>query len=168
MQAPPLKRFWSKVSISGGPQSCWEWKAAKDKDGYGVTSFNKKWIGAHRLAWILAKGEIPDGLCVCHHCDNPSCVNPSHLFLGTVKDNTQDMIRKGRSCVWTRPECVVRGSVHSSAKLTEDDVREMRRKYAMNESNQTELSREYGVSSGRVSEIITLKSWTHVQQEGLF
>lgn len=76
--------------------SCWNWKAYTDKDGYGIFSLQNKNHRAHKLAYLWNKGEIPEGLNVCHSCDNPSCVNPDHLWLGTQKDNQQDMAQKGR------------------------------------------------------------------------
>jgi hypothetical protein len=89
------KRFMDKVKISLG---CWEWQAAKLRRGYGQfgSGQGKRLILAHRMAWTLFVGKIPDGLCVLHKCDNPPCVNPNHLFLGTYKDNAEDMVAKNR------------------------------------------------------------------------
>lgn len=90
----PVERFWKKVKKSEG---CWEWLAVVSSRGYGTFSLNYKSVSAHRYSYQLHFGEIPDGLLVCHTCDNPRCVNPDHLFLGTSLDNNHDMIKKGRS-----------------------------------------------------------------------
>ena len=86
-------RFWSKVDKTN---TCWVWKAFKNDSGYGLFSIKRHMYRAHRIAWELTNGQIPDGIEVCHHCDNPACVRPDHLFLGTQNDNIQDGINKGR------------------------------------------------------------------------
>lgn len=86
--------FWSHVDRRSDDE-CWEWQLTIVR-GYGRWRIRGEGLAAHRLAWTLTNGEITDGLYVCHHCDNRRCVNPSHLFLGTARDDTQDMIRKGR------------------------------------------------------------------------
>lgn len=88
-------QLWAKVQ-KAGPDECWPWIAAKYRKGYGHLNDLGRTKAAHRVAWELTNGAIPDGMFVCHHCDNPSCCNPAHLFLGSAKDNTLDMIRKGR------------------------------------------------------------------------
>lgn len=95
-------RFWRKVVIKGH-DDCWEWTACKITYGYGFFYSGRKWPGdsgmeaAHRVAWRLTHGKIPDGMCVCHKCDNPGCQNPAHLFLGTQKENMRDAKAKGRT-----------------------------------------------------------------------
>ena len=151
-----LLRFWSKVH-KGNPDECWPWVAAK-ANGYG-----RVWLGgspptgrlypAHRIAWVLVNSPIPDGLCVCHHCDNPACVNPAHLFLGTNEDNMADMVAKGRQ---------VRGELHGRAKLTEAEVRAIRREYAVGDITYREIGEQYRVSLPLIHNIVHRKRWKHV------
>ena len=97
-----MKRFWDKVDKTG---ECWIWTAYTKTDGYGQFKFDGKMRGAHRMAWLLTNGEIPDGMLVCHTCDNPSCVNPNHLFLGTNQDNADDKMNKGRHASVSQTHC---------------------------------------------------------------
>jgi hypothetical protein len=111
--------FWTKVKRSA---DCWEWQGGKATGGYGQARDGRtgRKTGTHRIAWTLTFGPIPSGFCVCHHCDNPPCVRPNHLFLGTVADNNRDMTAKGRSATGNRsgsrlhPECLARGERHGS------------------------------------------------------
>ena len=89
-----LQRFEEKIDKSG---DCWIWTAVLSNRRYGKFKLKGKMMSAHRASWIFANGKIPDGMCVLHHCDNPPCVNPDHLWLGTNKDNSGDMIKKGRA-----------------------------------------------------------------------
>jgi len=94
-QRPPIQsRYIAKVTV--GHDGCWGWVGSIDHFGYGQIQHEGKVQPAHRVSWVLARGPIPDGLCVLHRCDNPPCTNPEHLFLGTKKDNMMDAARKGR------------------------------------------------------------------------
>ena len=121
-------------------------------NGYAkITVKGKKWY-AHRWAWFLEHGAIPTGLDVCHHCDNRRCVNPAHLFLGTRKDNVTDSIEKGR---------FLRGEMCWRHKLTEEDVREIR-KLRTEELSYGELADKFGVQRSSVIAIIKRRNWKHV------
>ncbi len=135
-----LKRFWSKVDVRG-PNECWNWKASK-RNEYGLFWIRARTYGAHRIAWYLTHGKIPRGLCVCHHCDNPSCVNPSHLFLGTQGDNQLDAVRKGRK-----------------SKLTVDEVREIREIQDEGGWTQQEIADAFGVDRSTIYSIKRGKTW---------
>ena len=161
-----ITRFWSRVNKDG---DCWLWAGALQPTGYGKVYFEGVMHGAHRIAWRITHGPIPDGLCVCHRCDNPTCVNPEHLFLGTQRQNMSDMVRKGRSVRgdhhWTRtrPDAVLSGDSHYASKLTADDVREIRRRYAAGGVFYRELAAEYGVKTEAIYKIVRRRAWKHVE-----
>jgi len=165
------QRFWSKVDKSG---ECWLWIASRDKDGYGKfrTSKNISWDRAHRIAWSVAYGPIPPGIHVLHRCDIPPCVNPSHLFLGTAKDNTEDMLSKGRESHlgaprgirnghYTKPSSYKKGSGSPNAKLTEGLVLTARLRYTQGDTMET-LAREMGVAKNTMRLAVRGITWGHV------
>jgi len=148
--AKDVARFWRKVVVRG-PDECWEWLGSHSA-GYGTIGFDYTSIGAHRFLWWILTGVYPGELYVCHHCDNPGCVNPAHLFLGTPKDNTQDALSKGRMAIGTRV---------ASARFTEEDIREIRRKRAAGVSA-FELADEYKVNHAYIYHIVARKAWKHI------
>jgi hypothetical protein len=123
---------------------------------------NQKGVKAHRFSYELANGPIPDGLFVCHKCDNPKCVRPDHLFLGTNQDNVTDMVRKGRHVPNAAGINVPRGNNHHWAILTEEQVHEIRKRYANERISYRELGEIYGVSGAAIGEIIRRANWSHV------
>jgi hypothetical protein len=152
----PSERFWPKADV-GHSDDCWEWQAARDELGYGffrMTSGENMWK-AHRAAWVLIHGLIPPGLIVCHHCDNPPCVNPSHLFLGTPQDNVDDRVRKGRSSRLISHF----GETSPKAKLTAAQVAEIRERYSAGGVYQRELGEEFGVDQTQIGRIVRGVRW---------
>jgi hypothetical protein len=149
--------FWSRVHKSDG---CWLWTAGGSR-GYGHARvpvrlrhlMNGSTVTqAHGVAWVLERGQLPDGAFLCHHCDNPPCVRPDHMFIGTNADNMRDMCRKGRQPCGAR--------IHT-AKLTDDVVRAIRARHRIGE-RQAALAREYGLNDGTVSRLVRGRIWRHV------
>jgi hypothetical protein len=151
MDAKDITRFNSKY-VRGADDECWEWSAAKNK-GYGVINIKKNIYQSHRLALYLATGEW--GVCACHKCDNPSCVNPSHLWWGTKGDNNRDCIEKGRG---NKPK----GVEASKSKLTEQQVLDIRRIYAEGKTSHRKLAVEYGIDHRSIGRLIKNKNWKHI------
>jgi hypothetical protein len=122
-------------------------------------------VRAHRVAWELTYGPIPAGLYVCHHCDNPPCCNPAHLFLATNAGNAQDMSRKGRAFAQRYPERATRGERSARATLTADTVRAIRRRYAPGVVTAHMLAQEYGVGVSAVEHIVARNSWAWLEDD---
>jgi len=149
-----LIRFWSFVD-ERGPDDCWEWQGHHIRKGYGQYTVREPLqMLAHRVAWELHhKQEVPEGMCVCHTCDNPPCVNPAHLYLGTHTDNMRDRAERGRSA---------KGSQNGNAKLTEDQVREIRQlrqagwKYR-------QLAVRFGITPTTACQITHRTHWRHIE-----
>ena len=145
------ERFWSKVNKAG---ECWLWTAKRDRSGYGRFQTDKSRSDiAPRVAWRLTCGEVLDGLFVLHRCDNPPCVRPDHLFLGTFEENMADMVAKGRS---------PRGERNVAAKLTDAQVIEMRRLFDAGLATVPQLSAASGVGYNSVRRAVTRKGWLHL------
>jgi len=145
------ERFWEKV-VHASPGDCLIWTGAKNQGGYGVIGISgRRAILAHRASWIIHFGDIPNGLCVLHRCDIRDCVNPDHLFLGTYLDNNNDMIEKGRR----RNVC---GTDHPRAKLTNDDVRAIR-KLRSEGALYRELSSQFNVGITAIRNLLIGKTW---------
>lgn len=145
-----ISQFWAKVEISS-PDSCWNWIGHITHRGYG--GFNIHPVGcfqAHRVAWTMANGQVPDGLSILHRCDNRKCCNPAHLFAGTNHDNTQDMMRKGRHAC-----SVIMGEGHPNAKLNEFQVRAVREQFAKGGVTVTELARQWHMSRSQIARIVS-------------
>ena len=143
-------RFWAKVK-RGAPNECWEWQARKLPRGYGIIGaggkYGKSLLATH-VAWFLATGNIPDKF-VLHHCDNPKCVNPNHLFLGTHQDNMADQKKKKRHCY---------GENHQWAKLTAEQVKEIRKRRILGETLM-DIAKDYGVTYQLISKIAKNYCW---------
>lgn len=149
------KRFWAKVEKSEG---CWRYGTAKR---YGSIQYDGVAWPAHRFSYLLHFGVDPGGLFVCHHCDNPQCVRPDHLFLGTPADNSADMARKGRARNAGKHPNLPRGERHTNAKLDDDKVREMRRLREEGWEYRA-LAAEFGVTPRAAWLAVNGGTWAHV------
>lgn len=157
--------FFRNVKKSDG---CWSWLGTKH-DGYGVLCYLGKRVRAHRLSWEIHNNEkIPEGLLVCHKCDNPECSNPDHLFVGTQQDNIDDMRAKNRGAFGlrngktTKPEFTPRGENHGRSKLTTSQVIEIRNLYIPRVVSSIKLAKRFGVTKQSVLSILKKENWAHV------
>ena len=165
--APALReraaqRFWEKVDESGGKDACWPWTAYRAQSGYGhfhlITGPGEgRDYRAHRVAYMLANGELPDAATVCHSCDNRPCCNPAHLWTGTQADNMRDCCEKGRQRTVGRP-----GESNPRAKLDWEQVRDIRKRHAANEATGLQLAAEYGMAPSSVRAILAGRVWKEV------
>ncbi len=174
-----LRVFWSRVLKGPGPSDCWIWIGRTDRNGYGRFSgrISKEPFQyfAHRVMWCLIHGVVIESSeFVLHRCDHPYCVNPDHLFLGTQRDNIEDMIKKGRDKCLTKAEgkprghkrpdftAALTGSNHFRAKLTESDIPVIRARRSNGESLQA-IANDFGITFSNVCSICKRKTWTHVE-----
>jgi len=146
------KDVWKKIDKKADTE-CWEWLGYKDRDGYGRFSINNEMYLTHRLIYELKCSKIPEGLCVLHRCDNPSCCNPHHLFLGTNKDNFIDMTAKNRRA---------KGENQGTHKLTNEQVIEIRKMYSTGKYTQEKLGNKFNVVHSTISYIVNNRLWKHI------
>ena len=169
-------RFWKNVDKTSSPDGCWLWTGCKTSFGYGQFSFKGRSLTAHRWVGIEKFGsDACDGMFVCHSCDVPACVNPDHLWLGTPLANMEDMVRKGRCETGDnhharkRPEEMARGEDNGSAKLSEEQVIEIKRRYCprtpgVTRGNVRQLAQEFGVTDENIRLIGQGKTWKHLDR----
>lgn len=136
------------------PTGCWEWQKSKNKNGYGQIRLGKTMVRTHRLSYQLFKGPIPVKMHVCHSCDNPSCINPDHLWVGTQKDNMKDMVNKGRS------KGVNLGSKNPKSKLTEQQILEIRE--LIGTIPVKEIAKKYNIGDIVIYNIKNRRLWNHI------
>lgn len=147
--------FWSSAVLEPAT-GCWHWQRSMDVKGYGRIKRNGKWIGAHRAAYMFAHHVIlHSDEHVCRKCDNPRCVNPSHLFVGTNADNIRDKIAKGRAAC-------TKGENNGNAKMTSALVTELRNRYNTEHISGTRLAAEYGLKKSAVYYALNGACWGHV------
>lgn len=148
-------RFWAKVD-KRGPDECWIWTANRLPKGYGLFRVEDKMVKTHRLSYEMHKGPIPKGLWVLHTCDNPPCVNPTHLWVGTNAENVADKETKGRG---NHP----RGAKHGRATISEATAREIRATHAAGLSSTKALAERFGIATHIVHDVVHRRSWRHVE-----
>lgn len=152
--------FWNKVAITANDDLCWEWQGALGNNGYGNKMWNGQYRKAHQIAWMYPDYVIPDGMIICHSCDNRKCCNPKHLFLGTYQDNTDDMIAKGRQAIGDKVSN--KGEKAGMHKLTNEQVIYIRERYAKGDISQKDLAKEMGMSKSMIGYIVNRNAWKHI------
>ncbi len=152
------KDFWARCHPE--ESGCLIRRGTRTEFGYVMAGYQGKMWLAHRLAWTLAHGSIPEGMKVLHRCDNPPCCNPEHLFLGTLSDNIQDCIAKGRYYTHL-------GEKHPRAKLTSSQVKEIRKAFVPYLVTRKMLAERFGVSASTIKAALCGQNWGHVEQQQL-
>lgn len=178
-----LRRFWGKVQKLDDSE-CWNWIGSKCRFGHGQIRIRGRLVRSHRLSFLIHRGLISDKMLVCHKCDNPKCVNPSHLFLGTHSDNVKDMISKKRgntenalatlrnhpelrargerNGARVHPESIARGMRKATSKLTDDDVRRIRYEYSNHRTSHRKIADVYHVDHSVIGNLLRGKTWRHI------
>jgi hypothetical protein len=174
-KTPLAVRFARKLVIPSDPDACWGWMGTTDEKGYGRIGRGGRGAGvciASRVSYEIHIGPVPPGMWVLHHCDNPPCCNPRHLWLGTNQDNVDDMVRKGRqrsvgspgdrNGARLYPERIVRGEDLHLSKLDAAAVRSIRDRHASKQATTRELADEYGVNVSTIRRILRRETWAHI------
>jgi DNA-binding XRE family transcriptional regulator len=156
---PIKERFWEKVEKT---ENCWHWKGCLNNRGYGQISMNGKAVLSHRVSWEIHNGPIPEGLQALHRCDNPICVRPDHLFLGTNSDNHTDMVNKGRCRNGDR-----KGEMNPTSILKRYEVDEIVHLYNSENLSQQKIADKYGVSRVTINAILRGRNWQHTTGIGI-